>query len=466
MHELLTKTALELSALYRSGEISPVELVAQALEQQERTDQLLNCHYESTPEQALTQAQLSEQRWLAGAPLSAFDGIPTAIKDGLWWRDHAVYRGFAGNAEHPPTPDEDAPSTAAMAAAGMVFTGRATMPDFGMLASGYSSQHGITRNPWNLEKTPGGSSSGTAAALASGVYPVAVGTDIVGSIRLPAAFCALYGFKPSQGRVPYYPPASPALVAGPMTRTVADAAVLMDILVQRDNRDYTALPRTAEAYTEGLQQTSTGVKLGLLTELNMGRPVDPETAAAVENAARLLERAGHTLITLESPFKPEDLDAGARYYSQRVAHEMRNYTDEQQRRSPYMYNWVRESAELTALQLFEAESQLWALRQKVAMMLDDIDYLLCPTVPFTAFAAELPAPDTNSLFEPWSNTFAFNLGEQPGASINCGFTAAGLPIGLQIIGRRFDDVGVLALSAQFETLSEFARQLPVAIEQS
>lgn len=458
MHELLKKTALELSTLYRTGDLSPVELVALSLEYQERTDQRLNCHYESTPEQALTQAQLSEQRWLAGAPLSAFDGIPTAIKDGLWWRDHAVYRGFAGNAEHPPTPDEDAPSTAAMAAAGMVFTGRATMPDFGMLASGYSSQHGVTRNPWNLEKTPGGSSSGTAAALASGVYPVAVGTDIVGSIRLPAAFCALYGFKPSQGRVPYYPPASPALVAGPMTRSVADAAALMDILVQRDNRDYTALPRSSGTYQEALQQTSTGVKLGLLIDLNMGSPVEAETAAAVEQAAALLERAGHTLTTLASPFTPDDRRAGECYYSQRVAHEMGRYSQLQQLRSPYMYNWVATTAALTAQQLFEAETQLWALRQKVATLFDDIDYLLCPTVPFPAFAAELPAPNTDSLFEPWSNTFAFNLGEQPGASINCGFTSTGLPIGLQIVGRRFDDQGVLALSAQFETLCEAARK--------
>jgi len=456
MDSLLQKDALALSRLFAAGEVSPVEMAEAALARQEEIDRVLNTSYLQTPELALEQAAASEKRWWAGKPLSALDGIPTTIKDGLWWQGHPVYRGFAGNSEAAPVPDENAPITDRMLEGGMVLIGKTTMPDFGMLATGYSSMHGITRNPHDTERNPGGSSSGAAAAVAAGAYPVVVGTDIVGSIRLPASFCGLFGFKPSQGRVPYYPPASPALVAGPMTRCVDDAAAMMDILAQPDQRDFTALPPAGQAYLERTAETPAKLKLGLLTDLNLGVAVDPEVAACIESAARLLGQAGHDIVQLDSPLEPEDLRAGETFYRQRVCNEMRQRSNEQQQRSPYMHHWINACDKTSAAELFSASERLWHLRGRLSTTLQKVDYLLCPTVPYPAFDASLPAPSADALFDPWANTFIFNLGEQPGASINSGFTSAGLPIGLQIVGPRFDDIGVLRLARQFEQLCEFA----------
>ncbi len=460
MHDLLRYSALELSALFESGDASPLELTRAAIERQSATDQVVNTSYLQTPELALEQAEASERRWLNGTALSAFDGIPTTVKDGLFWAGHPVYRGFAGSADNPPMASENAAITDRMLEAGMVLLGKTTMPDFGMLATGYSSRHGITRNPWDTTKNPVGSSSGAAAAVAAGAYPVVVGTDIVGSIRLPASFCGLFGLKPSQGRVPYVPPASPALVAGPMTRTVADAAVFMNILSQPDRRDCTALPSQDTNYLELLESTPGKLRLGLLENLNLGVGTDPEVAAAIQSAASLLQDQGHDIVSLDSTLVAEDLLAGEIYYRQRVFNELSRRSDEQQQSSPYMYRWSRASLETSPAELFDASQRLWDVRLRLEQMLADVDFLLCPTVPYPAFDAELPARNENRLFEPWAHTFLFNLGEQPAASINCGFSSEGLHIGLQIVGQRFDDLGVLQLSRQFEQLCDHCPQPP------
>lgn len=450
MDQLLQKSALSLAGLFAAGEVSPVEMARVTLDRQAEIDKVLNTSYLQTPELALKQAAASEKRWWAGKPNSALDGIPTTIKDGLWWANYPVHRGFAGTAEHPAIPVQDAPVTARMAEAGMVFVGKTTMPDFGMLASGYSSHHGITRNPRDCSKNPGGSSSGVAAAIAAGAYPVGVGTDIVGSIRLPASFCGLFGLKPSQGRVPYYPPASPALVAGPMTRNVADAAALMDILTQADGRDFTALPAVTENYLSNLKAPKKKLKFGLIPQLNLGVEADGEVVSAIIDAASTLEGLGHQILELESPLEPADLDAGELWYQQRVFNEMQSCSEEQKQRSPYLQAWTKDCASVPAGALFMANERLWNIRARLAGLFEQVDYLLCPAVPFPAFDAELPAPNVKKLFEPWASTFIFNLGEMPASSINCGFTRNGLPIGLQIVGQRFDDLGVLQVSHQFE----------------
>lgn len=460
MNELLQMSALSLQQHFAMGELSPVDVTSAALEQQMRLDPVLNASYLQTPELALEQARASEQRWLRKQPLSVMDGIPTAIKDGLWWKGHPVYRGFAGNSDKPPIAPEDAPTTARMAEGGMVFIGKSTMPDFGMLATGYASYHGVTRNPYNLDKTPGGSSAGAAAALTAGYYPVAVGTDIVGSIRLPASFCGLFGLKPSQGRVPYYPPASPALVAGPMTRTVADAAALMDLLSKEDLRDCTALPAGDAHYHVALHPPRKRMTLGLMIDCGQGIPTNPDVENAVRNAAKLLEDAGHRVVEIAPPLEPEDIAAASCWYQHRVQNEMQRYSEEQQLRSPYMATWIGSADKTTAAQLFAASERMWDIRCRLNRLFEDIDFLLCPTVPYTAFDAQLPARDVNDLFEPWVNVYPFNLTENPASSINCGFDNAQMPVGLQIIGRRFDDLGVLQLSREFEEICPDA-MLPV-----
>jgi Asp-tRNA(Asn)/Glu-tRNA(Gln) amidotransferase A subunit family amidase len=279
-----------------------------------------------------------------------------------------------------------------------------------------------------------------------------VGTDIVGSIRLPASFCGLFGHKPSQGRVPYYPPASPALVAGPMTRTVADAAAMMDLLSKEDLRDCTALPAGNAHYHVALHPPRKRMTLGLMIDSGQGIPTSPDVEKAVRNAAKLLEDAGHRVMEIAPPLEQEDIAAASCWYQHRVQNEMQRYSEEQQQRSPYMATWISSADKTTAAQLFAASERMWDIRRRLNRLFEDIDFLLCPTVPYTAFDAELPARDVNDLFEPWVNVYPFNLAENPASSINCGFDDAQMPVGLQIIGKRFDDLGVLQLSREFEEI--------------
>src|SRR5712671_3065758 len=233
-------TAAQLSSAYARGELSPVEVVRAVLERIAAWEPKINAMYRVDREGALKTARASEARWRSGAPLSPLDGVPVTIKENIYTAGDPAPIGTRAN-EDTPAQAADAPAAARVREAGCVILGKTTMPDYGMLSSGLSSLHGITRNPWRLDRNTSGSSSGAAAAAAAGYAPLHIGTDIGGSVRLPATHCGIFALKPSLGRIPVYPPYM-GRVVGPMTRTVDDAALLMKIISQPDARDFMSLP--------------------------------------------------------------------------------------------------------------------------------------------------------------------------------------------------------------------------------
>src|SRR5499425_1413523 len=249
LHEL---TAHQLASAYATHALSPVEVVRAALARIDAWEPKIHAMYRIARDTALTEAAASEARWKSGAPLSAIDGVPLTIKENIYTRGDLAPLGTSANAAAPPQA-ADAPPAARVREAGCVLLGKTTMPDYGMLSSGLSSLHGVTRNPWQLDRNPSGSSSGAAAAAVAGYAPLHLGTDIGGSVRLPATHCGIFALKPSLGRVPVYPPYL-GRVAGPMTRTVADAALLMNVLSRPDPRDFMSLPSAPHDYLQGLDQ--------------------------------------------------------------------------------------------------------------------------------------------------------------------------------------------------------------------
>ena len=287
-----TLTAHELAAAYAAGTLSPVEVVRDVIAQIERREPELCALWARQPEVALEQARASEARWQAGKPLSPLDGIPGTLKENIATRGCPLPGGSAVTELKPA--DFDAPPAARWAEAGLVLLAKTTMPDWGMLSSGLSSFHQLARNPWDVRMNPGGSSAGAGAAAAAGYGPFHVGTDIGGSVRLPAGWCGLVGLKPSAGRIPIKP-AYAGRVAGPMTRTVRDAAWLMSVLARPDARDATQLPPADIAWQQ-LDRDLNGLRIGVHLDAGWGQAVTPEVRAAVEAAARAFEAAGATLV--------------------------------------------------------------------------------------------------------------------------------------------------------------------------
>ncbi|MGZ5239772.1 MAG: amidase, partial [Caldimonas sp.] len=285
LHDL---SATELVALYRKRELSPVEACEAVLERIAAWEPHIKATYALDPKAARAAARASEARWLKGEPLGAIDGVPSMIKENIATRGTPVPVGTAATVLVPA--ESDAPPAARMREAGAVILGKTTMPDYGMLSSGLSSFHPLARNPWDLGKNPGGSSAGAGAAVAAGYGPLHVGTDIGGSLRLPAGWCGIFTLKPSLGRIPIDPPYA-GRVAGPMTRTVADAALLMGVLTQPDDRDTMSLPAQEIDWPQ-LERDVRGLRVGLLLDAGAGLPVDPEVAAAVEAAAERFAAAG------------------------------------------------------------------------------------------------------------------------------------------------------------------------------
>ncbi|HSW18224.1 MAG TPA: amidase [Ramlibacter sp.] len=464
LHEL---SATELVAGFRERELSPVEVMREVLAHIERWEPQLQALYLHRPEAALEQARASEARWLRGEPLGPIDGVPVTIKDNIATQGDPTPLGTAAVALTPAS--ADAPPAARVRESGGVLFAKTTMPDFGMLSSGLSSFHPLARNPWDLRKTPGGSSAGAAAAAAAGYGPLHIGTDIGGSVRLPAGWCGIFTLKPSLGRIPIDPPYT-GRAAGPMTRTVADAALFMRTLSRPDARDSMSLPWQDIAWSDfdaGADRLK-GLRIGLLLEAGCGLAVEPEVARAVENAARLFERAG-AIVTPMKPFMTQALLDGMDHFWR-----MRSYMDikampqeARERVLPYIRQWTDSAQAFSGEAVFRAASQFHATRVATVAACSAFDYVLSPTSPVPAFDAELPSP-TNDPLRPLEHigfTVPYNMSEQPAASINCGYTAHGLPIGLQIAGQRFDDLGVLQVSHAFEQIREAQRPWPTPISQ-
>ncbi|MDE2394355.1 MAG: amidase [Burkholderiales bacterium] len=451
MTALHALSAVELAAAYRRRELSPLEVAQDVIAHVERCEPRLGATWAMDAEGALAMARAAAARFDAGAPLSMLDGVPVTIKENIATKGVALPLGTAATELVPAA--EDAPPAARLREAGAVFIAKTTMPDYGMLSSGLSSFHKLARNPWDLAKNPGGSSAGAGAAAAAGYGPLHLGTDIGGSIRLPAGWCGVFGLKPSLGRVPIKPPYA-GRVAGPITRSVADAALMMAELSKPDWRDAMSLPYQVLDWTDPDIDVR-GLKLGLLLDAGWGIPLEAETRAAVQAAARAFEQAGAVVEPLQ-PFTAPEMAHGIDLFWR-----VRSWLDisalPQARRDkvlPYIRAWVAPGEHTSAAELFHGYSQMAALRDAAVAACRPYDFVLSPVSPVPSYPAEWAGPlnDPARAMDHIGFTLPANMSEQPAASVPCGHTAAGLPIGLQITGRRHDDVGVLRLARAWERL--------------
>ena len=460
--QLYELSASELVDAYSRGTISPVEVVRSVLDHIDRWEPHLQATYLLRPDLALDQAHASQARWHRREPCGPLDGVPTTIKENIATVGDPLPAGTAAVDLVPAA--VDAPPAARLREAGTIMVSKTTMPDYGMLSSGLSTFHSLARNPWDLSKTPGGSSAGAGAAAAAGYGPLHIGTDIGGSLRLPAGWCGIFSLKPSLGRVPIDPPYT-GRAAGPMTRRVADSALMMQVLSKPDARDSMSLPFqpiTWDQFDQGAGFLK-GLKIGLLMEAGCGLPVEPEVQNAVLRAAQLFEQAGATVESMK-PFMTQTMLEGLDHFWR-----MRSHLDlaalppdRKARVLPYILQWADSAAEFTGEQVYFAASQSHATRLASVNACRSFDYIVSPTAPMPAFAAELPSPTNDPLhgLEHIGFTVPYNMSEQPAASINCGYTLDGLPIGLQIAGQRFDDLGVLQVARAFELIRDPQRPWP------
>ena len=459
MAELHELSAAELSRLYATGAASPVEVTQAVIAHIARWESQLCALYAYDPDSAMVQARESEARWRAGRALSPLDGVPLTLKENIATKGVPLPAGTAATVLVPAA--EDAPPAARLREAGCVLLGKTTMPDYGMLTSGLSSFHHLSRNPWNLALNPGGSSAGAAAAAAAGYGPLHVGTDIGGSIRLPAGLCGLFGLKPSLGRIPIKPPYA-GRVAGPMTRTVTDAALMMRPLTKPDWRDTTSLP-AHQIDWDDLHIEVRGLRIGLQMEAGWGLPADADTRAAVEAAARAFEAAGAIVEPL-GPFSTRAMADGMdRFWRMRSYLDMSALPPERQAKVLlYIRDWVATGASLSAAEVFQGYSQMAALRDAAVAACQPFDFVLSPVNPVASYPADWASPinDPARPFEHIPFTLPYNMSEQPAASIDCGVTANGQPIGLQIVGQRHDDLGVMRLARAWEQMRPTPRPWP------
>ncbi|RZM03344.1 MAG: amidase [Variovorax sp.] len=463
MSRLHDHSARELGAAYRDGSLSPVEATRDVLAHIERWEPHLRATWLLRPEAALEQARASEARWRRGEALGPLDGVPVTIKENIATRGDPLPAGTAAVSLVPAK--HDAPPAARLKEAGAVILAKTTMPDYGMLSSGLSSFHALARNPWDLSKTPGGSSAGAGAAAAAGYGPLHIGTDIGGSLRLPAAWCGIFTLKPSLGRVPIDPPYM-GRAAGPMTRTVGDAALMLAALARPDARDSMNLPPQDIAWGDFDVHADhlRGLRIGLLLDAGCGLPVEPEIRAAVERAAALFEAAGAVVEPMRPFMTQAMLDGMDHLWRMRSHVDLQALAPAQRDKVlPYIRRWAESAADFGGEHVFRAFSQFHATRVAAVAACAGFDYVVSPTAPNSPAPAEWPSP-TNDPLRPLEHigfTVPFNMSEQPAASINCGYTGAGLPIGLQIAGRRFDDLGVLQVARAFEQIREAQRPWPV-----
>lgn len=463
--QLTDCTATELLQLYRSGAASPVEATRAVLDRIERLNPQLNAFCLVDAEAALASARASEARWSAaragGAPTGLLDGVPTSIKDLILTRGWPTRRGSRTVDANQPW-EVDAPATARLREAGAVLLGKTTTPEFGCKGETNSPLTGISRNPWNLARTPGGSSGGTAAAVAAGLGPLSVGTDGAGSVRIPAAFCGNFGLKPSFGRVPAYPLSPFGSVAhlGPHTMSVADAALMLNVLSQPDARDWTSLPFDARDYRVGLDEGVRGLRIAYSPNLGYARNVHPEVAAAVDRAVKDLQALGAVVEAVDPGIDdPLDICTGLWFLG---AHTLfSGMTPEQQAvADPDLRAEAALGAELSALQVQHFNLRRGALGSHLRQFMQRFDLIATPAVAVPAFEAR-PAghtpidPATLLGWTPFS--YPFNLSQQPACTIPCGLTADGLPIGLQLVGPMFGDAMVLRAARAYESLRPIAR---------
>ena len=472
--ELCTIDAVTMAAEIRARRLSPVEVTQAVLERMERLEPTLHAYCTPTPELAMETARRVEAAIADGQQVGPLAGVPVAVKDLICTRGIRTVSG--SRAYEDFVPDEDDVVVERLKAADAVILGKTNVPEFGYSGVGHNLVYPATRNPWNTELTPGGSSAGSGAAVAAGMGPLALGSDGGGSIRIPSSFCGLYGLKASMGRVPLHPgnkdERHPGVSSweslehiGPMTRTVADSALLMSVIAGPDPRDRFSVPAGDVDWTRCTEGGIRGLRVAYSADWGYAA-VDPRVRAVVDDAVETFERDLGCTVERVDPSWPHPYEAfwaivanesdlrGLRAMVERIGAD--NMT-------PHVVDFIQ--TEWTAEQFTDALMVRKAVQNEMWRLMQDHDLLLTPTLAVPPFEVGIQGPeviDGRSVepFEWLHFTYPLNFTGQPAASVPAGWTDDGLPVGLQIIGRHLDDSTVLRASAALEAARPWAQRWP------
>ncbi len=467
-------SAADLAKLIRRGKLSPVELVEHLLDRIERLNPTINAYCTVAVEQARAAARVAEQAARTGDDLGLLHGVPYSLKD--LTPTKGIRTTMGSKIFEQNVPDADGLIVERLRAAGGILLGKTNTPEFGCKPLTDNRVFGATRNPWALDRSPGGSSGGAAAAVAAGLGPLAQGSDLAASIRQPAAWSGVVGFKPSQGRVPRVPNPSGwsgLSVDGPLTRTVTDAALMFAAIAGPDARDPLSLPSTGEAWEEITDEEGfrklRDLRVAWTPDLGGAAPMDPEVAAVSAEAARAfaefncqVDEASPEIGQIEGPFTL--LNAGLRQASLgRYLAEWRDQMD------PILVGRLEVSASATAVQVAEAEVARTAYHRRLCDFFERFDLLVLPTTVVPplrlddTFPIEVGGRTLHKPFDMLLPTYAFNLSNFPAISVPAGFTKDGLPVGLQIVGGWQQDALVLRAAAAFEQARPWADRRPALV---
>ena len=460
--DLAFMPASELSAAIRAKRVSPVEVVKAVLDRIERLNPRLNAYCTVTAGSARREAAAAEAAVMRGDALGPLHGVPVSMKDLVITR--GVRTTFGSRIYENNVPQEDAPLVERLKAAGAILVGKTTTPEFGWKGVTDSPLLGITRNPWNIERTPGGSSGGAAAAVAAGLAPLAVGTDGGGSIRIPGSFSGVFGLKPTYGVIPVYPASATGTLshAGPMTRTVRDAALMLQVMAGPDDRDPLSFPLEGMDFVAGLDGGIRGLRVAWSPTLGYA-VVDPEVRSVTEAAAKRFSGLGCQVEEVNRVFDDPDPIWAPLFYAG-IAARLEDYLPEwRDRMDPGLVQIVEEGRRISAVQFAKASFARATFTEAVRRFFLHYDLLLTPTLAVPPFAAGLEQPPNRpagSRLHWVAFTYPFNLTGQPAATLPCGFTQDGLPIGLQVVGRRLADATVLRAAAAYEAAAPWVKRRP------
>ena len=470
-NELYKLSAVDLLSMYKTKETNPLEVSLDIIKQLENKNSQFNAFVCFDKEKILQQAKLSSERWSSGKVKGILDGVPISIKDLLVTKDYPTRRGSFIESL-PTTSDKDAPVVKKILEQGGIVLGKTATPEFGHKGTTQSKRYGVTLNPWNTELNSGGSSGGSASAVAAGMGPLSIGTDGGGSVRIPCSLCGLFGHKPTFGKVPAYPISPFGTVAniGPITRTVADGGLLMNVIAKPDKDDWYSLPYDKEIYNEFDLNEVKNLKIGVFKYWGMKIffnqiSLENSVEAVYENILKKLKQESLQL-TFDSkinwPNNPADIFktmwyVGAANLSKKIDNQEYSKIDEN------FLQFIDEGNKFSIFDFLAAEAKRAENATYLSYLFEKFDVLIGPTMPVLPLECDDVIPKnyySNDLFSWTPFTYPFNLTKHPSSTINCGFSSSGLPVGIQVVAPHYEDKRCFQVSEYLEKVFSLTNKWP------